>query len=313
MQTSKEFLHIKIAEWFSLNQRELPWRQTRNPYFIMISEFMLQQTQVSRVIPKFIDFIEKFPTLEFLSQSNVSEIIKSWSGLGYNKRAINLFRSAKMIIDEFKGEFPNDIKNLLLLPGVGEYTASAIICFAFEKAVPVIDINVNRVLERLILGSDKRLPVKTQKEIALQYLNHEDPWTWNQGIMEFGALVCKNIPDCFNCVFNTVCTSPLNRTKIYYEDEKITKPKLQIENKNTPFIQSDRYFRGQLIKFLTLAIEDEWISFEDAYDYIKRLDNSFDEEKLEILLDKLNFDGLIQFSDIKSEKTIKTLSFRLPK
>jgi len=312
MIISKELLHKKIGEWFLYNKRKLPWRETRNPYFVMVAEFMLQQTQVSRVLPKYLDFIERFPTIDSLSKAKASEVIKLWSGLGYNKRAINLHLAVKMIVKEFRGEFPKDINQLILLPGVGSYTASAIACFAFEKAVPVVDTNINRVFQRLICESEDKLSDKNCKELALKFLNYNDPWTWNQGVMEFGAVVCKTVPNCFNCIFASICTSSLNRTKRNESEHSIAKVNLRIKGQRISFEKSNRYFRGRLIKFLTLIREDSWISFKQAYGYIWSLNSAFDEDRFKELLRQLESEGLIQISKFSDIHDMSNIALRLP-
>ncbi|MEZ4572808.1 MAG: A/G-specific adenine glycosylase, partial [Thermomicrobiales bacterium] len=128
-----------LLGWYRENARDLPWRRTQDPYRIMVSEIMLQQTQVDRVIPKYEAFLERFPTLEALADAPASEVIRAWAGLGYNRRALNLQRAARAVVEEFGGEMPRTVEELRSLPGIGPYTAGAIACFAFEQDVGFLD------------------------------------------------------------------------------------------------------------------------------------------------------------------------------
>ena len=135
-------------------RRDLPWRRTRDPYAILVSEVMLQQTQVDRVLPYYTRFLERFPTVEDLAAAATSDVIRFWSGLGYNRRAVNLQRAARAVVDEFGGSFPDDPADLKKLPGIGAYTAGAIAAFAHERDVAFLDTNMRRVISRVIFGSE---------------------------------------------------------------------------------------------------------------------------------------------------------------
>src|SRR5680860_695110 len=139
-----------LFDWWEINQRDLPWRHTRDPYRILVSEVMLQQTQVDRVIPHFHRWLERFPTVQALAEAPTADVIQMWAGLGYNRRAVNLQRTAQAVL-ELGGEFPRDVESLKSLPGIGSYTAGAIACFAFEHDVAFIDTNMRRVLHRVFL------------------------------------------------------------------------------------------------------------------------------------------------------------------
>ena len=136
----------KILDWYEKNKRDLPWRRTRDPYKIWISEIMLQQTQVSRVIPKYEAWLEKFPTVASLAKAKTADVLAMWSGLGYNRRALNLKKTAERVVNEFGGKFPRDEKLLRSLPGIGEYTAGALLCFAFDEQIAVVDTNIRKVI-----------------------------------------------------------------------------------------------------------------------------------------------------------------------
>ena len=218
-----------LIHWYLNNKRDLPWRNTNNPYSIWLSEIMLQQTRVAQGMPYYLDFITNFPTVFDLANSPEEKVLKHWQGLGYYSRARNLHFTAQYVANELKGEFPNNYKELLKLKGIGEYTAAAIASFSFNEVVPVVDGNVFRVLSRyfdietdISLASAK----KEFSELALELMPKNDPATFNQAIMEFGALQCvpKN-PDCSNCIFNSSCAA-LQKKKVQNLPVKLKKTKI---------------------------------------------------------------------------------------
>ena len=174
----------KIISWQKINGRNnLPW-QAKSPYHIWISEIMLQQTQASRVIEKYHVFLNRFPDPTSCANSSPGEVIELWSGLGYNRRAINLHQSAKVISTKYQGVVPNELQSLLELPGIGDYTARAILAFSFEKDVAVVDVNVKRVFSRL---KGKVMSMKEAQVNADQNLPAGEGWRWNQAMIEVGA------------------------------------------------------------------------------------------------------------------------------
>ena len=206
-----------LIQWYLQNKRDLPWRNTTDPYPIWLSEIMLQQTRVAQGTPYFLSFTSAFPTVFDLAKADEEQVLKLWQGLGYYSRARNLHKTAQHIAFDRNGIFPASYKELLSLKGVGEYTAAAIASFSYNEVVPVVDGNVFRVLSRYFdIETDIAL-VSAKKEfaaIALEVMPVNDPATFNQAIMEFGALQCvpKN-PDCSNCVFNGSCAA-LQKKKV---------------------------------------------------------------------------------------------------
>ena len=198
-----------LTYWYSNNKRNLPWRQTRDPYFIWLSEIILQQTQVKQGLPYYEAFISEFPSVFHLAKSEESKVLKLWQGLGYYSRARNLHATANYVVDELNGEFPKDYKGLLKLKGVGDYTASAIASICFNEVAAVVDGNVYRVLSRFFgidtpINSSKG--AKEFKALAQELIDKKNPAEFNQAIMEFGAIQCKpKNPDCNSCPFNTGC------------------------------------------------------------------------------------------------------------
>ncbi|SHE65284.1 A/G-specific DNA-adenine glycosylase [Arenibacter palladensis] len=200
-----------ILEWYELNKRLLPWRNTNEPYRIWLSEIMLQQTRVAQGIPYYMSFVEAFPTVQDLAAASEEQVLKLWQGLGYYSRARNLHATAKIITEKYNGKFPDTYKELLQLKGIGDYTASAIASICFGRAEAVVDGNVYRVLSRYY-GID--LPINGSegilyfKELAKEIMDAKNIRDYNQGIMEFGALQCtpKN-PDCNSCPLQTSCVA----------------------------------------------------------------------------------------------------------
>ncbi len=199
----------KLIAWYLQNKREMPWRQTKEPYRIWLSEIILQQTRVAQGEPYYLTFVDTFPTIFDLANATEESVLKLWQGLGYYSRARNLHAAAKYVAYECNGVFPKSFASLLALKGVGEYTASAIASICYGEAVPVIDGNVYRVLSRYF-GIDTPINstegIKTFKKLAIELMDHDAPSDYNQAIMEFGALQCKpKSPYCIVCPLNDSC------------------------------------------------------------------------------------------------------------
>lgn len=206
-----------LIKWYLQNKRDLPWRNTQNPYFIWLSEIMLQQTRVAQGMPYFLAFTEAFPTVFDLAQASEQDVLKLWQGLGYYSRARNLHKTAQTVAFEHNGVFPDNYAGLLQLKGVGDYTAAAIASFVNNEAVPVVDGNVFRVLSRVFDITTDISDASAKKEfkvLALALMPKDNPAVFNQAIMEFGALQCvpKN-PDCKVCVMNSGCLA-LHKGKV---------------------------------------------------------------------------------------------------
>jgi len=205
---SKEF-HEALLAWFARFQRDLPWRLSRNPYRIWISEIMLQQTRVAAVIPYYERFLERFPSVQALAAAPEEEVLRMWSGLGYYSRARNLQQAAKQIVAKHGGEFPRTKAEVLELAGIGEYTAAAILSIAFGEKLAVLDGNVARVLARLdAVRGDLRSPGRWRElqKRAEQWLACEAPGDWNQAMMELGATLCvPRGPQCLLCPVLRFC------------------------------------------------------------------------------------------------------------
>ncbi|AWH84739.1 A/G-specific adenine glycosylase [Flavobacterium album] len=229
-----------LIQWYLQNKRDLPWRKTIAPYRIWLSEIMLQQTRVAQGLPYFLKFTEAFPTVQDMAAAPEEQVLKLWQGLGYYSRARNLHATAKQVAFEMDGKFPDSYKGLLTLKGVGDYTAAAIASIAYGEPVPVVDGNVYRVLARYF-GIETDISSSGAKkqftEVAASLLPKDDAATFNQAMMEFGALQCvpKN-PDCGVCIFNKDCVA-FNTGRVNQLPVKLKKTKV-----------TDRFFNYLIVK-----------------------------------------------------------------
>jgi A/G-specific adenine glycosylase len=206
---SEKYISKSLIKWYEANKRELPWRDISDPYRIWISEIILQQTSVNQGLSYYLRFIERFPDVKALAIANEDEVLKYWQGLGYYSRARNLHKTAQIIAEKHKGKFPNSYTDIVLLKGIGAYTAAAVCSFAYNQAYAVVDGNVYRVLSRLFAIEtpiDSNKAKKEFSELATNMLDKSKPGIHNQAIMEFGALQCIPVqPDCNACPFQKTC------------------------------------------------------------------------------------------------------------
>ena len=201
----------KLVSWYQNNKRDLPWRNTVNPYHIWLSEIILQQTRVLQGTPYYLAFLKAFPKIEDLASAPEDKVLKMWQGLGYYSRARNLHFTAKYIVDNFGGEFPKDYEEVLKLKGIGVYTAAAITSFAFDMPHAVVDGNVIRVLSRVFgvsIPFDTSDGKKYFQQLAQELIIEKEAATYNQAIMEFGAIKCKpKSPSCSSCHLQDFCVA----------------------------------------------------------------------------------------------------------
>ena len=219
-----------ILKWYEVNKREFPWRKTKDPYRIWLSEIILQQTQISQGLPYYERFVKTFPTIQDLAEASEEKVLKLWQGLGYYSRARNLHFTAKYIHSELEGVFPNHYKSLLKLKGVGDYTASAIASIVYGECTPVVDGNVYRVLSRFFGVStpiNSTQGIKEFKLLATKLIDCSQPATYNQAIMDFGARQCRpKNPDCETCPLNSACFA-LSKNEIHLLPAKLKKTKIK--------------------------------------------------------------------------------------
>jgi A/G-specific adenine glycosylase len=226
----------RVLSWYRRSGRDLPWRHTRDPYRVLVSEVMLQQTQVSRVLPAYRRFLTRFPTLRAVSRAPLGDVLREWSGLGYNRRARDLHRIAR----SHSSGLPHTIAGLDALPGIGAYTASAVACFAFGETTAFADTNIRRVLGRALLGR-----TATDREaVALdaRFGSKRISARWHHALMDIGATIClAKRPRCEVCPVRTICK---------YEGADGPSSRRQ-----SPFHDSDRRVRGAIMRHLTLSTD----------------------------------------------------------
>jgi A/G-specific adenine glycosylase len=207
-----------LLGWYARNGRDLPWRVTADPYHILVSEIMLQQTQVERVIPKYREFLERYPTLADLAGARPEEVRRTWYPLGYNIRPVNLHGIARETLARYGGRLPDDAASLRSMRGIGRYTAGAILSFAFRRDAAIVDTNVRRVLGRVFLGARGLARLRGQKtmwDLSEALLPKGRAYDWNQALMDFGATWCTaRRPRCATCTMRSFCASfEATRTK----------------------------------------------------------------------------------------------------
>lgn len=230
-----------VLLWGAGAFRDLPWRRTRDPWSILVSETMLQQTQVDRVVPKFLAFMDRFPDVNACANGTQAEVITLWSGLGYNRRAVNLHRAAQTVVAQFGSVMPTQLDDLLSLPGVGPYTARAVQVFAYEQDVGVLDTNVGRVLAR---WSGASLKPKEAQILADAWVPVGEAWSWTQALFDFGSAVCsKRAPLCEQCPVNAQC-------KWAGSGEDPAQGSAATTNRQSPFEGSFRQGRGRVVAAL---------------------------------------------------------------
>lgn len=278
----------RVLAWFDEHGRAFPWRSGRDPYRILVAEVMLQQTQTGRVAPIYEEFLKKFPTLEKLAHASAMDVIRAWKGLGYNRRAVELQRAAQKIVQD--GKFPSDPAELRPLPGVGEYSANAIACFAFDEQVPVVDTNVRRVIARAALGVEPEKPDRRALQRAIErWLPEGEAYRWNQALMDVGAMLCRpESPLCKAC--------PLKASCRYHAAGKHLRPRARPPAKPERFEGSRRQKRGGIIDALRAAAASG-VTLAALARAIHPDARDRDHGWLVSLLEDLERDGLVRLSD----------------
>ena len=282
-----------LIAWFGANGRDLPWRHTRDPYRVLVAELMLQQTQVERVIPKYHAFLAQFPDVQTLAAAPTSAVITAWQGLGYNRRALYLQRTAQAVVSQYAGVFPRDVATLKQLPGIGDYTSGAIACFAYEQDVAFLDTNIRRVVLRL--WSDPHTPIPSEqslRDLAVQQVPAGQGWVWNQAIMELGAIICTaTAPKCPRCPLRGDCGDYAAR--LAADDALLplppAKPRRVAERKDAPFAGSNRQIRGRIID----ALRESPQPVAQLHAHLTSLGLTLDTAKLTTIIAGLGRDGLV--------------------
>jgi A/G-specific adenine glycosylase len=281
--------HRRLAEqllaWSADTRRDLPWRRTRDPWAILVSELMLQQTQVARVEPRYLAFLERFPDPATCAAAAPAEVVRAWAGLGYNRRAVNLHRTATVVARDHGGRLPDDLDALLELPGIGPYTARAVLAFAFERDHGVVDTNAARVIARAVAG--RRLTAREVQDHADELVPLGRGWDWNQAILDLGATICvKRSPRCARCPVADRCA---------WADRGFADPDPSDGSAGSSVPQSrfegsDRQGRGRLVQSLrTGPLELERLA--DAAGWPE------DPDRARRVADSLVGDGLAEYVD----------------
>ena len=269
------FLEGAILKWFAENKRDLPWRKS-TPWGVLVSEFMLQQTPVGRVLPKWNEWMQRWPTPADLAAASTAEIITAWGRLGYPRRALRLHECAKIIANDFNGKVPESEEILKSLPGIGEYTASAIVSFAYDSKALVLDVNIRRVFARVIDGveSPKSSLSNFERTARTELIPQNDAHVWAAATMELGALVCTSRnPKCDECPVESIC-----------QWKAVGYPESDQPRKSQSWHGTDRQCRGIIVQALR----------ENAALNIKEIKKLWqDESQIEKALATLIHDGLV--------------------
>ena len=304
----------KILHWYDNNKRILPWRKhvskKQKQYFTLVSEFMLQQTQVKTVIPYFENFITKIPDLNQLAKVNDRKLMKCWEGLGYYSRARNLKKTAKKVVSDFNGILPNNIDDLKKLPGIGKYTSEAILAISFNKPIIPMDGNVERVLKRIFyLKKEKEMTKENLNKKKIFFGSSERPSDYAQAIMEIGALICKpSNPKCFECPIPSNCFSFKKndfeiKSKNKFNKIKYFEAEIYQDNKKYLLIKNDKFkFLKNLLIFPMKEVEKK--KFNSSVN--KKINIKMSNMDMKILLNKKNKRVKIKNSFLLDKENIKS-------
>lgn len=237
-----------LLSWWADHGRDLPWRHTRDPWAVLVSELMLQQTQVPRVEARYRAFLDRFPDPAACAAAATGDVVRAWAGLGYNRRAVNLHRAARQVVQRHAGRLPDDLDGLLALPGVGPYTARAVLVFAFSRDVGLVDTNAGRFLARAAAG--RPLGGADAQALADSLVPRGRGWEWGQAVFDLGALVCtRRQPACGVCPVRRWC----RWAAAGHPDPDPVNGSAGISGRQRPFTGSDRQGRGRLVDALRRA------------------------------------------------------------
>ena len=302
MNSKANIFSSRVTKWYIQNGRkDLPWRKRVTPYRIWISEIMLQQTQVKTVIPYFKKFISNYPNLKSLSKANEEDILALWTGLGFYRRAKNIFKTKEIIKNEHHNIFPKKFDQLIKLPGIGKSTAGAIMSIAYENATPILDANVKRVLARYNqLDINKKSSMKNLWDLSKIYTPQENVFEYTQGIMDIGALVCiPRKPKCNDCPLKKSCKTAFKEIS-FTKQKKLKKSKKDIHFKLACSNDSFLLFKKNEKSFW----ESLWIPYED-----KKLENQ-DIFKKPFKINKTTFSHALSHLDLNI--TIEIFDYKAP-
>lgn len=285
-----------LLQWYAgAGRAELPWRKTRDPYRILVSEFMLQQTQVDRVVPKFEDFVAQFADFKALAEASLADVLKAWKGLGYNSRAVRLKRIAEIVTGDYAGVLPQEAVRLRELPGMGPYTAAAVRAFAFELDDVALDTNIRRVTHRVVFGVEYP-PKATQREVddaARAMLPPRSAHDWNSALMDLGATICTaRAPKCLLCPLQRSCAAaPVNANDLDRLRQQFAGKRSPQEA--LPFVQTTRFARGRIVDRLRELPPGAAISLLDLRRELEPVLPPHSIARMETTLSALQRDGIV--------------------
>lgn len=288
-----------MLAWYERHGRaHLPWRTTRDPYRVLVSEFMLQQTQVDRVLPKYEAFLERFPDVPALASASTADVLRMWQGLGYNSRAVRLRQIAQAVVERFGGAMPSDEQTLRSLPGIGPYTVAAVRAFAFDCDDAAIDTNVRRVTHRVLHGLEHppRVAAADLDADARALVPSGRGHDWNSAMMDLGATICTaRAPKCLICPLQPACAAaPIDAAQL--ESARSVHVRKRSPQEAMPFEKTTRYARGRIIDRLRELPPGQRISLLDLHEQVTlRIGRT--REELDALVNRLQDDGLVAVRD----------------
>jgi A/G-specific adenine glycosylase len=291
-----------LLAWYARAGRDLPWRGVTDPYRVLVSEFMLQQTQVDRVVPKYHAFVAAFPTLQALADASTADVIRAWSGLGYNRRAVNLQAVARQVVAEHDGVIPADPEVLVGLRGIGAYTAGAVACFGYRRDVAFVDTNIRRVLHRVYYGLETPVPQASERAIwalAEAAVPSGQGYAWGQALMDLGAMICTATrPLCPACPLVDRCRAAPALLRFGRPEQAIRAVRERPAGYTVPlpFKQTARYYRGRVVETLRALPVGASLTLAELGPQVRDGYTSVNEDWLRDLVGGLVADGLVAVS-----------------
>ena len=258
-ELDRDGFRAAVLDWYDGNGRRLPFRGPTDPYLVLVSETILQQTQVARGGPAWAAFVGRFPTVEALAAATPADVLRAWRGLGYNRRAINLQRAARIVVDELGGAFPTDVAGLERLPGVGPYTARAVAAIAYGLPVGAVDTNVRRVLGRVVGGSAAGVPPRDLQALADALARTDRAADWTHALMDLGSTVClPRRPRCAACPVRAQCrVGGAAPSEAAASEDRASPARVVV-----PFPRTSRWLRGRIVDLLRAADGSAWVVFD---------------------------------------------------
>lgn len=295
-----------LRHWYAQARRDLPWRRTRDPYAIVVAEFMLQQTQVERVLPRYHAFLARFPTWQSLAAAPRAEAVRAWAGLGYNRRAVWLHQLAQVVVEQHGGTLPADPAALAKLPGFGPYTVAAVACFAYGQHVPLVDTNIRRVLGRLFVGPAALTP-RDAWALAAWALPPDGAGDWHQALMDLGATLCRaRRPACAACPATAWCAARPSLAAAAWATAAPSRARRVAETRgNGSYLGSRRYYRGRIVDALRALPPRATLHLAALGPLIKPNYTPAEEAWLRELVAGLVADGLIEQVDGPEQPAVR--------